>query len=181
MVFTQWLRRHRVAAAVVAVATGGLACSDTTTPTKKVDPALTEPRRTAAVDFVASVIGRGNLGTFNIQSPGTGYDVLLKTHDNTDIVVANIEIGPGGSSGWHSHPGPVLIVVKSGTVTFYEANDPTCSPTVHPAGTSFIELGGDVAIARNEGELHASSVATFFVPAGSPTRIDAPNPGNCPF
>jgi quercetin dioxygenase-like cupin family protein len=180
MAFTKWHPAHRVVVAVVAVATGGLACSDTTTPTKKLDAALTEPRRTAAVDFTATVLGRGNLGTFSSQ-PQHGYDVQINARDNTDIVTANIEIGPGGSSGWHSHPGPVLVVVKSGTVTFYEGNDPTCSPTVHPAGTSFIEQGGDVAMARNEGELHFTAVATFFVPAGSPTRLDAPNPGNCPF
>jgi quercetin dioxygenase-like cupin family protein len=180
MLSTGWLRAHRVVVAVVAVATGGLACRDTTVPTKPLDAARTEPRFTAAVDFVSTVLVRGNLGTFSSE-PKHGYDVQIKAHDNTDIVTANIEIAPGGSSGWHSHPGPVLVVVKSGTVTFYEGNDPTCSPTVHPAGTSFIEQGGDVAMARNEGELHFTAVATFFVPAGSATRVDAPNPGNCPF
>ncbi len=38
-----------------------------------------------------------------------------------------------------------------------------------------------VGIARNEGTAEATVVATFLVPAGSPTRIDAPAPGNCAF
>ena len=71
--------------------------------------------------------------------------------------------------------------VPTGTVTFYHGNDPTCTGTVHPAGTVFIEEGGDVGIARNEGAVEVNNVVTFFVPAGSPTRIDAANPGNCPF
>ena len=78
------------------------------------------------------------------------------------------------------HPGPVLVVVKTGTITFYMGNDPSCSPQVHPAGTTFIEEGGMVGIARNEGTVQATVVATFFVPAGSPPRIDAAKPSNCP-
>lgn len=181
MILAEWLRPHRVLMAVVAVATGALACSDTTTPKKFSDPNLTEPRFTTAVGFVSTLIGRGNLGTFHIQSKANGYDVELKTHDNTDIVVANIVVTPGGTSGWHQHPGPVLVVVKTGAVTFYQGNDPTCSPTIHAAGTSFVEKGGSVGIARNEGAVDATVVATFFVPAGSPTRIDAAAPGNCAF
>jgi hypothetical protein len=93
----------------------------------------------------------------------------------------NIDVKPGGHSGWHYHPGPVLVVVKTGTITFYMGDDPSCSPQVHPAGTTFIEKGGMVGIARNEGTVDATVVATFFVPAGGPTRIDAAAPGNCAF
>jgi len=93
----------------------------------------------------------------------------------------SIDVAPGGHSGWHFHPGPVLVVVKTGTITFYMGDDPSCSPHVHPAGTTFFENGGMVGIARNEGSANATVVATFFVPAGSPTRLDADAPGNCPF
>jgi len=75
----------------------------------------------------------------------------------------------------------VLVVVKTGALTFYHGNDPTCTGTVRPAGTAFVEADGDVHIARNEGAVEATLVATFFVPAGSPTRLDAPAPGNCAF
>jgi quercetin dioxygenase-like cupin family protein len=181
MMFAGWLRPHRVLMAVVAVATGALACKDTTTPKEMSTAGITEPRFTAAVGFTSTLIGRGNLGTFHIQSKAAGYDVELKSHDNTDIAVANIAIVPGGTSGWHFHPGPVIVVVKTGTITFYHGNDPTCTGTPHSAGTVFIEEGGDVGIARNEGAVDATSVVTFFVPAGSATRFDAAAPGNCAF
>lgn len=176
-----WLRPRRVLVAVVAVATGALACRDTTTPKEFSTAGIAEPRFTTAVGFVGTAIGRGNLGTFNVHSKADGYDVQLKSHDNTDIAVSTIVVAPGGHSGWHYHPGPVLVVVTSGTVTFYHGNDPTCTGTVHTAGTSFIEEGGDVGIARNEGTVNSTIVATFFVPKGSPTRIDAAAPGNCAF
>lgn len=167
--------------AMVAVATGALACRDATTPRGSSNPGIGEPSFTLAKDFTSTLVGRGNLGTFHIQSKAAGYDVELKSHDNTDIVVANVVVTPGGHSGWHYHPGPVLVVVKTGAITFYHGNDPTCTGTVHPAGTAFVEAHADVGIARNEGTVDATVVATFFVPAGGPTRIDAPAPGNCAF
>jgi quercetin dioxygenase-like cupin family protein len=193
-----WLRPRGVLMAVAAIATGALACRDTTTPREVSDPGITKPSFTAVDGFTSTLVGRGHLGTFDIQcrahdgqreshdntdkkSPADGYCAQLKSHDNTDIAVANIVVTPGGHSGWHYHPGPVLVVVKTGTITFYMEDDHSCSKQVHRAGTTFIEKGGMVGIARNEGTVEATVVATFFVPAGSPTRIDAKAPGNCPF
>ena len=171
-----------VIAAAIAAATGGLACSDSATRGEAAKPAITEPPSfTAAVDFAPTLLARGNLGTFHIQSKAGDYDAELKSHDNTDIVVVRNDVAPGGHSGWHYHPGPVLVTVTSGTITFYMGDDPSCSPHVHPAGTTFFENGGMVGIARNEGAVAATVVAIFFVPAGSATRLDAPAPGNCPF
>jgi quercetin dioxygenase-like cupin family protein len=181
MMLAGWLRPNRVLIAVVAVATGALACRDTATSRESSKLGITEPRFTAGVGFTSTLVGRGNLGAFHVQSKADGYDVELKSHDNTDIVVANIAITPGGTSGWHSHPGPVLVVVKTGALTIYRGDDPTCSPTLHPAGTAFTEEGGVVHIARNEGAVDATTVATFFVPAGAPQRIDEAAPGDCAF
>jgi quercetin dioxygenase-like cupin family protein len=182
MMFAGWLRPHRVFMGVVAVATGALACRDTTTPKEPSAREIAfEPRFTTGVGFTSTVVGRGNLGTFNVHSKVDKYDVELKSHDNTDIVVANIVVTPAGHSGWHYHPGPALVVVKTGAITIYHGDDPTCSPTAHPAGTSFIEEGGMVHIARNQGAVETTLVTTYFAPAGSPTRIDAADPGNCSF
>jgi len=66
-------------------------------------------------------------------------------------------------------------------VTFYEHDDPTCTPIVHPAGTVVLETSGDVHIARNEGSINTEFVVTQILAAGVAPRIDAPAPGNCPF
>src|SRR5258706_8463392 len=140
---------HRGLVAVVAVAAGAFACKDTTTPKELSKTAPTGASATMGVGFISTLVARGNLGTFHIQSKVDGYDVELKSHDNTDIAVANITIAVAGSSGWHYHPGPVLVVVKTGAITFYRANDPNCAGTRYPAGTSFTEEGGAVRNARN--------------------------------
>jgi hypothetical protein len=180
MMLSGWLRPQRVLVVAVAVGTAVLACSDKSKSGGS-SAGITEPSFTLASGFVGTPVSRGNLGTFHIQSKDAHYDVELKSHDNTDIVVTNIAIAPGGHSGWHFHPGPVLVTVKTGTVTFYMGDDPSCTAHVHPTGTTFFESGGMVGIARNEGATEATVTAVFFVPAGSPTRLDAPAPGNCPF
>jgi quercetin dioxygenase-like cupin family protein len=114
-----------------------------------------------------------------MQSKFNGYDVELKSHDNTDVAVANIGIAAGGSSGWHSHPGPVLVVVKSGTITRYSADNPGCAADVHGPGTSFTEQGGHVHKATNQGAEAVVAVATFLAPPGAALRIDEAKPANC--
>jgi hypothetical protein len=50
---------------------------------------------------------------------------------------------PGGTTGWHTHPGHSLIIVTAGTVTAYEGNDPDCTPHVYTQGMGFVDPGGD--------------------------------------
>jgi quercetin dioxygenase-like cupin family protein len=173
---------HRVLIAAAAVVVGVLACRETTTPKESAKAVTTDPMSTMGVGFTSTLVGRGNLGAFHMQSKVADYEVELKSHDNTDIAVANISVAVGGSSGWHYHPGPVLVVVKTGAITFYRADDPNCAGTRYPAGTAFTENGGAVGNARNEGAVEVTSVATFFAPPGSGTnglRIDAAKPENC--
>jgi quercetin dioxygenase-like cupin family protein len=182
MVFARWLHPHRVlipVAAVAAVAGGAFACRDTTTPKEFSKTPPTGASETMGVGFTSTVIARGNLGTFHMKSKAAGYDVELKSHDNTDIAVANIGITAGGSSGWHSHPGPVIVVVKSGTISFYRAENCNCAPNTYGPGASFTEQGGLVANATNKGAEDVVAVATFFAPPGAALRIDAPKPDNC--
>ncbi len=169
----------RVLVAMLVVAAGAFACRDTTTPKELSKSAPTGAVETMGVGFTSTLIARGNLGTFHIQSKFNGYDVELKSHDNTDVAVSNIGIAPGGSAGWHSHPGPVLVVVKSGTITRYSADNPGCAADVYGPGTSFFEHGGVVHNATNQGAEPVVAVATFLAPAGAALRIDAAKPDNC--
>jgi len=104
-------------------------------------------------------------------------------HEITIQSASNTANGLPGHTGWHSHPGPVVVLIKSGTMSFYDGDDPTCTVRTYSAGQAFIDHGqGHVHIARNEGSVPLVLAATYFdVPAvsGSPWRIDAANPGNC--
>jgi hypothetical protein len=73
------------------------------------------------------------------------------------------------------------VVVKSGALTLYRGDDPTCTPEVISAGSGFVDNGGDVHVVRNEGSVETVVYVTSLVPAGFARRIDEPSPGNCSF
>jgi quercetin dioxygenase-like cupin family protein len=128
---------------------------------------------------VSTTLGRISLGPYHETSPS----FKIFSNAPTDTVVLTTTIAPGGSTGWHSHPGPAFIVVTSGTLTVYDGTDPTCTPHLYGPGTGFFDPGsGHVHIARNEGSTSVTVVQTYLnVPPGGSPRIDAPAPGNCPF
>jgi quercetin dioxygenase-like cupin family protein len=99
----------------------------------------------------------------------------------TDVAMAQITVNPGGSSGWHSHPGGALIVVQTGTLTVYRSVGSQCQPTTYRAGQAFIERPGEVDDVLNTGSVPYVLFVTFpRVPQGGATRIDEPDPGTCP-
>jgi quercetin dioxygenase-like cupin family protein len=114
-------------------------------------------------------------------TPTEFWQARLDTKGVSDLHVIQNTIAPGGNFGWHSHPGPSLVIVKSGTATFYLADDPTCAPHVVQAGSGFVDNGHDTHIVRNEGSVDLVTVVVSLVPAGFTRRIDEPRPANCPF
>jgi quercetin dioxygenase-like cupin family protein len=143
--------------------------------------ALINPGSTLATAPSASTTNlalRAPLAPYHFDSD----DFKVFQKDRQDVVVRQLTMATGGSTGWHSHPGPTIVIVEQGTLSFYEANDPTCTAQTFAAGQGFVEAPGDVHIARNEGAAPVLLLVTFLdVPVGGAFRIDAPRPGNCPF
>lgn len=118
----------------------------------------------------------------NFTLPANFWQARLKTQGLSDVFVQSNAWAPGGSTGWHTHPGHSLILVTAGTVTAYEGDDPSCTPHVYSQGMGFVDPGGGhVHVLRNEGAVEARTVAVQLVPAAAMRRIDAAAPGNCPF
>lgn len=113
-----------------------------------------------------------------------GKNQVIHVQRTRETVVQQIVLSPGGQTGWHSHPGPVIVLVKTGALTFYYGDDAACGSRTYTAGQSFIDSGqGHVHVARNESaseNLELWAVYLDVPPAGA-FRIDAPRPGNCPF
>jgi hypothetical protein len=145
-----------------------------------------EPSMTMGTGSSSTLLGRATFSdphdqNFDVKRKGDDWQVQIKAKPAFDIAVQTITFQPNGQSGWHSHPGPVFIQVVSGTMTFYESDDPTCTPIVRTAGQGYLDLGEHAHIARNETRLPAQNVVTYFAPPGAALKIDQPNPGNCPF
>ena len=128
-----------------------------------------------------TTIATGNLPATLAMVKTGDWKLDLRTKGDSDVLVTESVLTPGGSFGWHSHPGPSLVVVKSGTLSFYRGDDPTCTAQVYVAGDVFIDPGNVVHIGRNEGSVALDIITTRLIPDGATARIDQPAPGNCPF
>ena len=119
-------------------------------------------------------------------SDGYGGRENVQVRNAGDTVMQQITFAPGGFSGWHSHPGPAVVLIRSGELTFYDGDDESCSGRTFSAGQALIDPGqGHVHFAVNQGTTPAEVWVTYFdVPPGTGSmgvRDDAPAPGNCPF
>jgi quercetin dioxygenase-like cupin family protein len=148
---------------------------------------------------VASAVAVGALAAVALGSAGVGFfpttyvtgnlanrvqansdQVKLQTHGLTDVRVQKIEIAQNGTSGWHHHPGVVIVTVAMGAVTYtHDCTAITYGPGL-PAGSVFVESGDSPAQASSVGG--ATVFATFVAPHADPPvfRIEDNPPGPCP-
>jgi quercetin dioxygenase-like cupin family protein len=116
--------------------------------------------------------GGGFSGTPQVRGTLTGDvkvnadRIKFQTKGATDVVVQTVTYTPGGFSGWHTHPGFVLVVVESGALTLQVG----CSINTYSVGDSFYESGTTPIMARNLGTSPAVGRITYIVPHGSPVR-----------
>lgn len=143
-------------------------------------------KRTHVVAAAVGLVGGGVLAPMALASPPSGFapTVLVKadfdqkvhlnsdkvkfqTKKSTDVVVQKIVFDPGGSSGWHHHPGVVIVAVESGSVTVFDSH---CNATRYgpglPNGAVFTEGGDEPGQVTSSGG--ATSYATFVAPSADP-------------
>jgi quercetin dioxygenase-like cupin family protein len=130
---------------------------------------------TTATGFHPTLLSRGTLSESVHYNTGA---VKFQTKGPVDFVTQTITFDAPGSSGWHAHPGVVLVTVVSGSLVRYDEH---CSATAIAAGSAFTESGADAGLVRNESTTTPAVVyVTFIVPKGTTAlRIDKSNPG-CP-
>ncbi len=95
---------------------------------------------------------------------------LQDSSDPGDVVVQKFVLAPGGQSGWHLHPGPAVVTVKSGEFTLDQED---CSSATYSAGHVVVEPTGHVHRVRNLGTTNLEFWVTFLdIPVGSPQRLE---------
>ena len=86
-------------------------------------------------------------------------------------MVAKITVQPGAQFPWHTHPGPVIVNIAQGELTYIMAHD--CVDRPYAVGTAFVDPGrGMVHTAVNRTGEVTVLLATFFeVPETGPLTI----------
>ena len=121
------------------------------------------------------IAGPVALDEINIKVESDTHALKLKTKGEWETRVVHYSIVPGGHTGWHSHPGPVFVMITAGTMTLYHADDPTTA-VVYPAGTGFVDYGHAHIAGNAEAAGNLELVAFFLTPKGAAIRIDEPLP-----
>ena len=139
--------------------------------------------------WIAAILGVAVIGTVAavaLGSPGSGitsttlvtanFDetvhwnsdrVKFQTKDATDFRIQRLDFAPGAFSGWHHHPGIILVAVASGAVTLWDSdcNSKTYGPGL-PNGAVFSE-GGDAPVQATSAN-GATAYVTYVAPSADP-------------
>ena len=100
------------------------------------------------------------------------WSAKLVTSGPSNFIVQDVSYFPGGHTGWHSHPGILLVSVTEGSIEWYNAN---CERTVYNVGDSLTE-NTQPHFVRNVGSVNARFMVTYVLAKGQPRRIDQPAP-----
>lgn len=115
--------------------------------------------------------------TFSLTFTGTGDEdggPPIGAHAHLDgestMVLAEVTWEPGGTSGWHHHPGVVLVSVLEGEIEVTWERD--CVPRTYTAGKGFFDPG----VVHNADNLSDDESARAFavflgIPDGEPATI----------
>ncbi|MFE3194410.1 cupin domain-containing protein [Nocardia sp. NPDC059240] len=132
---------------------------------------------TAAIVGVAAV----GCGATAAATPGQGISARLLGQGHvgdSDYVLREYTLAPGGSTGWHYQDGAAYVHVISGTLSHY---GPDCALNgIHGPGDISSEPPGpgNVHDGRNEGSEPVVMDVLYIQPTGMPTSVDTPAP-NC--
>jgi hypothetical protein len=146
--------------------------------------------------LTAATVGVAVLGTLAaavvLASPGSGVTITtlvtanfdntvhlnsdrvkFQTKDPTDIRIQKLVFGAGSFSGWHHHPGIVIVTVELGALTLWESD---CSSQTYGPGLTngavFAEGGDSPQQVTTTGG--ATVYAVFVAPSNDPpiTRVE---------
>jgi len=90
-----------------------------------------------------------------------GGTMVVHVDDPSRTVDVKYTVQPGARFPWHSHYGPVIVNIISGSLTYVPEG--TCHEVTYSAGEAFVDAGhGHVHSAYNPGTQPTVFIATFF-------------------
>jgi hypothetical protein len=121
--------------------------------------------------------------TVRIKVPSIDKAITCTDAIPCDTVFQQGTLAPGGSTGWHTHPGPAFIAFAQGEGTYYHAAGSTCHAMTVTAGTGFSQMPTETHVLRNLGSVPVVVYTLYVLPHGTPNsaiRTDQPQPSACP-
>ncbi len=98
------------------------------------------------------------------------------TPGGADVFIQHVRLGANMATGWHTHPGPAIVTLVNGNLTYEDAAANRCRDATYTAGQGFVDRGfGHVhrAIAGADG---VDFYVVYILPPGSPTHVIPTSP-----
>jgi quercetin dioxygenase-like cupin family protein len=106
------------------------------------------------------------------NAAGDRWHLKLSASGPSNFYVQDLVLAPGGYSGWHHHPGVLLITVSEGVIDWYDGD---CNKTTYTAGQSFTESNA-VHDLVNVGSVNAHLFIAYITMKDEPRRIENNQP-----
>jgi quercetin dioxygenase-like cupin family protein len=100
--------------------------------------------------------------------------------DGTDVFVQHVRLDANAPTGWHTHPGPALVTVVKGSLTYEDAKANTCERVTYTAGSGFVDRGFGHVHRAVAGAGGVDFYVVYLLPPGTATHvIPASAPAEC--
>jgi hypothetical protein len=131
-----------------------------------------------SVGLSSTLLGRGTMDRSALS--GLVRELgAMRSMAQSDVAVVQASLLPNGTTDWHGHPGPSVVVVTAGTIRLIEpAPAGGCSVTDYSAGQAFFHQEGAHNFVNPSGTVTAQFLVTYFAPPG-PLLVHTPDPGTC--
>jgi quercetin dioxygenase-like cupin family protein len=134
----------------------------------QVDPSTVPP---------GPALGSAFLATHNSvdQLRASPFARAIKRH-RADVFVQHVRLGANAATGWHTHPGPAIVTVVGGALTYEDA----CGQATYGPGQGFLDRGFGHVHRAVAGPAGADFYVTYVLPSGSATHVISANqPTQC--
>jgi quercetin dioxygenase-like cupin family protein len=100
--------------------------------------------------------------------------------NGADVFMAHLSFGANQAFAWHTHPGPVVVTVRSGSLTYQDAGPNACRNRTYSAGQGFVDPGFGYVHRVIAGPSGAEIYSTGLLPPGYENeQIVVPAPEEC--
>jgi hypothetical protein len=88
-----------------------------------------------------------------------------------EVTVQHIRLAPNQPIPWHTHPGPVFVLIERGAFTYEYAQGSKCIRTTYGASTGFVDPGFGNTHQATAGPAGAEMYALYVLPPGSANHL----------
>jgi mannose-6-phosphate isomerase-like protein (cupin superfamily) len=142
-------------------------------------PTVVVVKRKVTIKTKSGVVKR----TFNFKVPSIQKAIACDAANPCDTAFQQGTLQPGGTTGWHTHPGPTFVAFAQGDGTVYHGAASGCPAMKIGAGSGFSQMPTLVHTLRNDGSVPIVVFTLYVLPRGTPNtgiRVDQPQPAGCP-